>query len=195
VIVQTSPGARVDLAARHPAAAGRLAPLAQALEWAGLAVRIGDSAHQVMWSKLARLNALALTTTASDRPLGFVREDPRWRSALEGAVRETVAVANAAGASLDAVDTLAELEQAHAELGSSMQRDVRAGREPELDALAGAVLRAAGRHGLQCPTVAWLARRVAARAGMDWSGRWSRPGVSVARRRGSYGRGQGDRLD
>jgi 2-dehydropantoate 2-reductase len=128
-------------------------------------VRIGDDERQVMWSKLARLCPLALTTGASDRSIGFVRTDPRWRSALEGAIHETVAVANADGASLAAADTLAELESAPAELGSSMQRDIAAGREPELDAIAGAVMRAGRRHAVRCPTVSWLAGRVAARAG------------------------------
>jgi 2-dehydropantoate 2-reductase len=160
-VVQTSPAIRVDLADGAPAA------LADLIAGAGIEVRTGDSEPQVLWSKLARLNALALTTSAGDRPIGFVRADPRWRSALEGAVNETVAVANAEGAELDARTTLAELDTAHAELGSSMQRDIAAGREPELDAIAGAVLRAGARHRLRCPTVAWLACRVAERAGMD----------------------------
>jgi len=172
-IVQSSPAARIDLAAPEPAvgtaataaavAAERLSALADGLRAAGLEVRMGGSERQVLWSKLARLNALSLTTSASGRTLGFVRTDPRWRSALEGAVNETVAVANADGATLVAADTLAELDAAHAELRSSMARDLDAGRELELDALAGAVLRAAGRHGLSCPTVQWLAERVAVR--------------------------------
>jgi 2-dehydropantoate 2-reductase len=163
VIVQTSPGARIDMAAAPPSPAGLLPGVAELLRGAGLEARIGDSEAQVMWSKLARLCALALTTSASDRPIGYVRADPRWRSALEGAVSETVAVANADGAGLAAADTLAELDEAHAELGSSMQRDIAAGRPTELDAIAGAVLRAGQRHGLRCPTVQWLAERVAVR--------------------------------
>jgi 2-dehydropantoate 2-reductase len=47
-----------------------------------------------------------------------------------------------------------------------MQRDVAAGREPELDAIAGAVLRAGARHGIACPAIASLAARIAARAGV-----------------------------
>ena len=166
VIVQTSPSIRVDLAGDDPAREDRVAALGSALERAGLQAQIQTSERQVLWSKLARLNALALTTSASDRRIGFVRTDPRWRSALEGAVTETVAVANADGAQLDSEATIAELDHAHAELGSSMQRDIASGREPELDAIAGAVLRAASRHGLRCPTVAWLAERVAERAGI-----------------------------
>jgi 2-dehydropantoate 2-reductase len=45
-----------------------------------------------------------------------------------------------------------------------MQRDIAAGRPTELDAIAGAVLRASRGHGLRCPTVQWLAERVALRA-------------------------------
>jgi 2-dehydropantoate 2-reductase len=165
-IVQTSPQIRIDLAADDAALHDRLTTLAAGINQAGIDTTIGTSERQILWSKLARLNALALTTSASDRPIGFIRTDPRWRSALEGAVKETVGVANADGASLDAAATIAELDQAHAELGSSMQRDIAAGREPELDAIAGAVLRAGARHGMRCPTVTWLAGRVAQRAGL-----------------------------
>jgi 2-dehydropantoate 2-reductase len=165
VIVQSSPGVRIDIAGPPPAGTDPvLEALAAELRAAGLDVRLGAPEPDVMWSKLARLCALALTTTASDRPIGFVRSDPRWRSALTNAVTETVAVAVAEGAQLNPADTIAELDAAHPELGSSMQRDVRAGRPPELDAIAGAVLRAGERHQLRCPTVQWLSDRVAARA-------------------------------
>jgi 2-dehydropantoate 2-reductase len=168
VIVQTSPTCRIDMATAHGALAPALARLAQTLGHAGIPVRVEDDERRVMWSKLVRLCPLALTTSASDRPIGFVRSDPRWRSALENAIAETARVADADGAVVEAADTLAELDGAHAELGSSMQRDIAAGRETELDPIAGAVLRAAGRHGVPCPTVSWLATRVAARAGIEW---------------------------
>jgi 2-dehydropantoate 2-reductase len=165
VIVQTSPGARIDIAAPPSIAIEPVVlALAAELRTAGLNVRLGAPEADVIWSKLARLCPLALTTTASDRPLGFVRTDPRWRSALINSVTETVAVAVAEGARLDPADTIAELDAAHPELGSSMQRDVGAGRASELDAIAGAVLRAGLRHGLRCPTIQWLSDRVAARA-------------------------------
>jgi 2-dehydropantoate 2-reductase len=163
VIVQTSPSCRVDMASAHPALRPAVEEVAAELRTAGIDVRVSDNERRVMWSKLARLCPLALTTSAADRPIGFIRTDPRWRSALEGAVAETVAVANADGAALVAADTVAELTAAPAELGSSMQRDIAAGREPELDAIAGAVLRAGRRYGLRCPTVEWLAGRVAQR--------------------------------
>jgi ketopantoate reductase len=47
-----------------------------------------------------------------------------------------------------------------------MQRDIEAGRTPELDAIPGSVLRAAARHGLQCPTIERLVVMIAERAGI-----------------------------
>ncbi len=166
-IVQTSPFLRVELASDRAELEAPLRRLTEALSAAGVPALLGESESQVMWSKLVRLNALALTTSAADRALGAIRADPRWRSALEQAVAETAAVAAADGAAIDPAATLAELEEAHPEAGSSMQRDIAAGRAPELDAIAGSVLRAARRHGVATPAVAWLAQRVAARAGIS----------------------------
>jgi 2-dehydropantoate 2-reductase len=165
-VVQTSPAVRVDLATDDPAWAGAVERLATLLERAGIPARVGASEAEVLWTKLVRLCALSCTTSAADMPLGYIRTDPRWRSALQGAVNEAARVAAAEGAAVDPSGPLAELEEAPAELRSSMQRDIAAGRQPELDALAGAVLRAGARHGLGCPTISWLAGRVAERAGI-----------------------------
>jgi 2-dehydropantoate 2-reductase len=165
-IVQTSPFLRIDLAADEPALGPALDALASLLQTAEIPVQIGPSEAQILWSKLVRLNALACTTSASDRPIGFIRTDPEWRERLVGCIYEAAAVANADGASIDPAARLAELDEAHEGLGSSMQRDIAAGREPELDAIAGAVLRAGRRHGVPCPTIAGLAAIVAERAGV-----------------------------
>jgi 2-dehydropantoate 2-reductase len=165
-IVQRSPFLRVDLAADDPAVRPAITDLAETLQAAGIPVEIGPSETQILWSKLVRLNALACTTSAADEPIGFIRSDPEWRAALIGCIEEAAAVANADGAEIDPAARLAELDAAHAELGSSMQRDIAAGRAPELDAIAGAVLRAGARHGLPCPTIARLAAIIAARAGV-----------------------------
>ena len=161
-IVQTSPFLRVDLASDRGL---DLRPLAAALEAAEVPARIMDSEAQVLWGKLVRLNALACTTSAYDLPLGPIRDTPELRADLEGAVREGAAVAQAEGASVRFESVMEELLDAHAELGSSMNRDIHAGREPELDQIPGAVLRAGARHGLECPTVARLMAQVARRVG------------------------------
>jgi 2-dehydropantoate 2-reductase len=165
-IVQTSPAARVDLAASDPRLAARLEAVARRLQVAGLEVRVQPSEADVMWSKLVRLNALASTTAASGQPIGLIRSEPSWRARLLACIDEGAAVANADGARLDPRATVAELDAAHASLGSSMQRDLAAGRTPELDAIQGSVLRVAARLGISCPTVAELAAVIARRAGL-----------------------------
>jgi len=128
---------------------------------------VGADEAAVLWSKLTRLVALATVTSAAGRPLGGVRADSRWRAALEAVVRETAAVARAEGAPADAEATLEEIAAVHDDFRSSMQRDLEAGRTPELDAIAGAVLRAGARHGIQCRALAETTAIVAGRAGME----------------------------
>jgi 2-dehydropantoate 2-reductase len=165
-VVQTSPMLLVELAAEDPAVAAKLPAVVQALERAAVPAQIGSSEKQVLWSKLVRLNALASTTSVSHQPIGVIRSDPEWRVALTGCIDEGAAVANADGASIDAAAALAELDAAHAALGSSMQRDLEAGRTPELDAIQGSVLRAGARLGIPCPTISSLSTQIAARAGI-----------------------------
>jgi 2-dehydropantoate 2-reductase len=165
-IVQTSPFLRVELASDDPGPRAALARLASILEQAEIPTLTCASEAQILWAKLVRLNALACTTSAADRPIGFIRTDSRWRAALVECLAEGAAVARAEGARVDPSGILGELEEAHAELGSSMQRDIAAGREPELDAIAGAVLRHGARHGVDCPTTARLSELIAQRAGV-----------------------------
>jgi 2-dehydropantoate 2-reductase len=166
VVVHTSRFLRIDMASRFEAMREPMKALAQTLSDAGIPARVGDSEAQVMWSKLVRLNALACTTSAFDLPLGEIRSTPGLEADLIATIQEGTAVARAEGASIDAEEPLGELAAAHDTLGSSMQRDIAAGREPELDAIPGAVLRAAARHGIACPTIERLVNSIASRAGV-----------------------------
>lgn len=159
LIVQTSPFLRIDLAPDSP----DVQAAAHLLRAAEIPTKVGASEPDVMWGKLVRLNALACTTTAFAETIGEVRAHPRHRLALEGAVEETAAVAQAEGATLTAGSVLEELGEIHAESTSSMYRDVANGHEPELDAIPGAVLRAAARHHIPAPTIEDLVERIRAR--------------------------------
>ena len=157
-IVHDSPFLRVDMSPAGPL----VDDLAAALERAQVPTGIKDE-PLVLWGKLVRLNAIACLTSAYDLPLGEIRDDPDKRAELEACVRESVAVARADGAEADVDTVLGELDAVHPTLRSSMQRDIAAGIPPEIDAIPGAVLRAADRHGLDSPTVARLYDRIAAR--------------------------------
>jgi 2-dehydropantoate 2-reductase len=160
---QTSPFLRIDLASDDPRLRPALNRLASTLEAAEIPVALETSEAHVLWSKLVRLAALACTTSASGETIGFIRADPRWRQTLIGAIREAAAVANADGGQVDPDATVAELDAAHSELRSSMYRDILAGREPELDAIAGAVIRSGRRHRIECPTLERLTLCIAER--------------------------------
>jgi 2-dehydropantoate 2-reductase len=163
VIVHTSPFLRIDIASTHASAQEDVDALARTLNEAQIPTRVLDSESEVMWGKLVRLNALACTTSAYDELIGAIRSTTRLRADLLGAIEEGCAVAAAEGAEIEVAAALGELEGAHATLGSSMQRDIAAGRPPELDAIPGSVLRAAARHGLRCPTIERLVAMIEAR--------------------------------
>lgn len=158
----------VELASDEAALRSPLAALSAALTDAGVENRLSDDKGEarILWGKLVRLNTLACMTAAYDAPFGAIRSDPARWAELTACVHEGVAVARAEGADIDPAVVFGEFEVLHDGFGTSMQRDVAAGREPELDAIAGAVLRAGARHGIACPTVAVLAARIAERAGV-----------------------------
>ncbi|HTC71538.1 MAG TPA: 2-dehydropantoate 2-reductase [Solirubrobacteraceae bacterium] len=163
-VVHTSPFLLVSMASSYPAVEPAMRALADTLSAAGVPVRVSDSEADVMWSKLVRLNALACVTSAYDVLLGEIRSTPRLHADLVGAIEEACAVGRAEGATdIDPARAVAELEAAHDTLGSSMQRDIAAGREPELDAIPGSVLRAGASHGIPCPTIERLVSTIAAR--------------------------------
>jgi 2-dehydropantoate 2-reductase len=165
-IVHNSHFLRVEMASADPARRPAMDAFAPRLAQAGIEAAVLDSEARVMWSKLVRLNALACTTSASGLRLGELRDDPVWWPRLTAAIDEAVAVAAAEGAALVPAKVIVELREAHATLSSSMARDIEAGREPELDAIVGSVLRAADRHEIRVPTIEWLAQAVADRAGI-----------------------------
>lgn len=172
VIVHTSPFLLVSMATHEPAARPAMQALADELVHAHVPVKVLESEAQVMWSKLIRLNALACVTSAHDVLLGQIRSTPELHAELVGAIEEASAVAKAEGApGVDAAKALAELHAAHPTLGSSMQRDIAAGREPELDAIPGSVLHAAARHGIPCPTIERLVGLIRVRIEAGGAGR------------------------
>ena len=127
----------------------------------GIECRVRDDALSMLWEKLAVLAPIALATTALDGPLGSVRDDERYR-ACQG---EVLAVGGAEGAKIDRTALRELVSAAPDEMRSSMQKDVAAGRQPELDAIAGPILREGRRHGIPVPGTADLAALVAAKAG------------------------------
>lgn len=143
-----SPFMEIDLTG-ETVARDRLDRLVGALEWAGVKTRVLDGEAAALWAKMAFLAPLALLTTRYGVPLGDIRDT--HREELVSLVKETAAVGRASGAATDAEAALARYDAFPAGMKSSMQRDAEAGRPLELDAIGGALLRAAERHGVAVP--------------------------------------------
>jgi 2-dehydropantoate 2-reductase len=157
---QLSPFANVELAP-SPVTLTRAGELCNELRAAGLSCEIQGDEVTMLWGKLCFLAPFALTTTASGETLGAVRSDASWHSRLESCVSEACSIAVAEGAKLTPQLILAALEGAPDALRSSMQKDVAAGRRPELDAIAGPILRGGDEYGIDVPATRDLVDRVA----------------------------------
>ena len=156
-IIQRSPFARLALSA---VGQQQLEGVAARLRHAGFSCEFQADEKTILWSKLAFLAPFALTSTASDKDIQGIFADDAWRGRLESAVGEACAVAAADRAAVDRQKILATLESLPATMRSSMQKDVSAGRIPELDAIGGPVTRVGRRHGLDVPTTRELVARI-----------------------------------
>jgi 2-dehydropantoate 2-reductase len=157
VIEHGSPFVEVDLTG-DAVPRERLEALAQVLADAGPVTRVLADETAALWAKMSFLAPFALLTTRHALALGDVRT--LYREELTALVAETAAVSSACGAPADPAQALARYDAFPAHTKSSMQRDAEAGRPLELDAIGGALLRAAERHGVAVPVTARLVREL-----------------------------------
>ena len=153
--------ANVQVAPR-PATQARAEALCEELHGAGLGCEVREDEVTMLWSKLCFLAPFALATTASGGTLGLVRSDPGWWTRLERCVKEACTVALAEGAKIAPNPILATLKGAPDGFRSSMQKDVAAGRPPEIDAIAGPILRGGTEHGIEVSATRALVDRIVA---------------------------------
>jgi|HubBroStandDraft_6_1064221.scaffolds.fasta_scaffold02062_7 2-dehydropantoate 2-reductase len=161
-IVHRSPFARLNVLS-----AGRalLGGTVDQLQQIGFACAFIDDEPTLMWSKLVFLAPFALTTTAADKTTGEILADPNWAQLGLTCLREACAVAVAEGAKINADAVIAGVMKMPGNMRSSMQKDVEGHRKPELEAIAGPILRGARRHGIEVPATKKLVAAVEQRAG------------------------------
>src|SRR3984957_805296 len=161
-IVHRSPFARLNvLSAGKPLLADTLDQLSKI----GFICRFIDDEPTLLWGKLVFLAPFALSTTAADKTVGEILADPEWRSLGLACVREACAVGVAEGAKVDPDVVLSGVQGMPGGMRSSMQKDVEKHKAPELDAIAGPILRGARRHGIEVPATKKLVAGVEKRAG------------------------------
>jgi 2-dehydropantoate 2-reductase len=116
--------------------------------------------QSLLWGKLCFLGPFALVTTSSGKNLGEILADKEWKTALDYTLAETRAVADAFGAQIDPARALAIIDSSPATMRSSMAKDLAAGRQLELDGIAGPIIRGAQRWGIEVPTTTRLANEI-----------------------------------
>jgi 2-dehydropantoate 2-reductase len=159
--VHRSPFARLNVAS---SGRGLVQGTIDKLSALGFTCAFVDREPTLLWSKLVFLGPLALVTTAANKTIGEIAADSFWEPQVENCVREACAVAGAEGATVNADAVLSSIASLPPGTRSSMQKDVERGNLPELDAIAGAILRGAARHGLKVPVTEKLAADVKQKA-------------------------------
>jgi 2-dehydropantoate 2-reductase len=137
--------------------------LVAALRDTPIEVLTGGSEAEVLWKKLRFLAPLALLTSTWATGIGdALTRDPALTSGL---LAEIAAAATAEGVPTTGEDLHGILGGFPAPMRSSLQADIEAGREGELDAIGGAVRRRAAAHGIATPVLDDVIGRIAVRRG------------------------------
>jgi 2-dehydropantoate 2-reductase len=158
--IQRTPFVRFNLAASGEpllgAMIGKLAGL-------GFTCQFIANEQTLLWGKLCFLGPIALVTSASGMNIGEILADVVWKRKLTTAVSEACAVAIASGAEIDEAQIQAIFAGAPPGMRSSMQKDLAAGRELELDAIGGSIVRGGERYGIEVATTVELIAVIRAR--------------------------------
>ena len=166
-VVHRSPFARL-----HMASSGRalLSRTVEQLEHAGFTCVYVDDEATLLWQKIVFLGPIALSTTAFNKPIGNLVAEPELWQQLRASVHEACETGRAEGAKLNEEVVINSIKTLPGGMRSSMQKDVAQGKQPELDAIGGAIVRAAARHGIKTPVLSGLIQAVELRS-QETSGR------------------------
>jgi 2-dehydropantoate 2-reductase len=134
----------------------RVKTIADVFRRAGILGLVSADIMTARWDKLIWNGALNTVTTLTRRRVGEILDDPDGLELLRTMMREIVTVARAEGAHISDDRIGAYIAHSHKNLRAlktSTQQDLERGKSLEYEALSGAVVRVASRHGLKVPTV------------------------------------------
>jgi 2-dehydropantoate 2-reductase len=134
----------------HPA----LGPIEEALKSAKFKVEVVDDVLSIVWSKLIINAAINPLTALLKIPNGELLERPSARELMSALAKEAASVASAEKVNLPFRDPVAFVEDVARKTAgnhSSMLQDIQRGAPTEINAICGAVVRAARRHHIPTP--------------------------------------------
>lgn len=153
-VTQTGGAGKIIIGELVGGASARTDRLLQTFQRTGIPAQIHDDIQIAIWEKFVFICAFGGITALTRLPIGPILASPECCTLLEGVMKEVATVAQARRIALpaDAVErglTLARSFEPWAR--GSLYHDLASGRRLEIDALNGAVVRAAGEHGLPVP--------------------------------------------
>jgi len=134
----------------------RTRKVADVFRRAGILGQISADILTARWDKLVWNGAVNTVATLTRRRVGEILDDPEGLTLLRTLMQEIVNVARAEGANIsgDRIDAyIAHSQKNLRALKTSTQQDLERGKPLEYEALSGAVVRAARRHGISVPAV------------------------------------------
>jgi 2-dehydropantoate 2-reductase len=137
----------------------RVQAIAGVMEPADIQVRAVPDARTPLWDKFVYLVPFSGFTGAARLPIGFLWRHLQMREMFYAAAHEVAAIAAGEGVALsaDRFDTLREyMDHIPPTTRSSLLIDLDQGKRIEVEALQGAALRRAARHGVPTPIVSTL---------------------------------------
>lgn len=130
--------------------------IAAVFERAGILGELTPRIRTLRWVKLLWNGAFNPVTALTRRSVGEVIDDSDGLATVRALMGEIVAVAQAEGVELSAADIDRQIDRSFAFLRAvrpSTLQDFQRGKRLEHDALTGAVIRAARRHGIEVPAM------------------------------------------
>ena len=158
--IQRSPIVRFNLAASGEPLLGAIVARLSDL---GFTCQFIPNEQTLLWGKLCFLAPFALVTSASGMNVGEILADAARKQKLTSAIAEACAVANAGGAEIDAQKIQAIFDSSPTGMRSSMQKDLVTGRQLELDAIGGPIVRGGERYGIDVSTTVKLMAEIQAK--------------------------------
>jgi len=126
----------------------------EACKGAGINIEQVDDIERARWEKFVFLEALSGVTTLARAPVGVCRADAELRATFEAAMDEAWRLGRKRGVNLPddfVADRLKFVDGLHADMRTSMQHDLEAGKPLEAPWLCGAVVRMSEESGLEAP--------------------------------------------
>jgi 2-dehydropantoate 2-reductase len=158
--VQRSPFVNLNLSASGEPVLGTTLARLRDLEFT---CRFIQNEQTLLWSKLCFLGPFALATSASGMNKGEIYANPDWKRKLVFSMAEACAVAKASGAEVDPAQIQAIYDGLPWGIRSSMQKDLAARRQLELDAIGGPIVRGGEGFGIDVSTTAALVTAIRAK--------------------------------